>query len=60
MILSENFFLGLKSLKILPLEPLAVDRMSIGGTTGVVALKQEYKNIKLHGLTKGIKVSDYE
>ncbi|XP_003397291.1 protein takeout [Bombus terrestris] len=46
---------GLKSLRILPIDPLAVDSVSIGGTQGSVTLKQEYKNIKLHGLTNGIK-----
>lgn len=50
---------GLKSLRILPVEPLAVDSVSIGGTQGSVTLKQEYKNIKLHGLTKGIKIYNH-
>ena len=50
---------GLKNFKILPVEPLAVDSVSIGEPHGSVALKQEYRNIKLHGLTKGIQVKNY-
>ncbi|XP_012534788.1 protein takeout [Monomorium pharaonis] len=43
---------GLKSFKILPLEPLAVDSIKIGESEDSVSLKQEYWNIKVHGLTK--------
>ncbi|XP_003488074.1 protein takeout-like [Bombus impatiens] len=50
---------GLKSLRILPIEPLSVDSVNIGGTQGSVTLKQEYKNIKLYGLTKGIKLYNH-
>ncbi|KAK2582559.1 hypothetical protein KPH14_004850 [Odynerus spinipes] len=51
---------GLKAFKILPLEPLAVDNIKIGEAEGSVSLMQEYKNIKLHGLTKGLVVKDYK
>ncbi|XP_012273717.1 protein takeout [Orussus abietinus] len=50
---------GLKSFRILPLEPLAVDSVKIGESQGPVTLKQEYKNIKLHGLTQGLQVKNY-
>ncbi|XP_017763070.1 PREDICTED: protein takeout-like [Eufriesea mexicana] len=50
---------GLKSFKILPIEPLAVDNLKIGESQGSVALRQEYKNIKIHGLTKDLKVKSY-
>lgn len=50
---------GLKSFKILPLEPLALDSIRIGESEGSVSLKQEYKNIKIHGLTKGLEVKNY-
>ncbi|XP_070164839.1 take-out-like carrier protein [Polyergus mexicanus] len=51
---------GLKSFKILPLEPLAVSSMKIGESQGAVSLKQEYRNVKLHGLTKGLQVYNYQ
>lgn len=51
---------GLKSFKILPLEPLAVDSVKIGESEGSVTLAQEYKNIKLHGLTKGLQIHNYK
>lgn len=50
---------GLKSFKILPIEPLAVDSVKIGDSQGSVTLKQEYRNIKLHGLTKNLQVKNY-
>ncbi|KAK0176778.1 hypothetical protein PV328_000883 [Microctonus aethiopoides] len=50
---------GLKSLEVPPIEPLAIERMTVGETHGVVALKQDFRNIKLHGLTKGLKVTGY-
>ncbi|KAG7206396.1 hypothetical protein KM043_003758 [Ampulex compressa] len=50
---------GLKSFKILPIEPLAVDKIKIAGTPGSVSVTQEYKNIKLHGLTKGLVLKNY-
>ncbi|XP_017893279.1 protein takeout-like [Ceratina calcarata] len=50
---------GLKSFKILPIEPLAVDSVKIGNSQGSVTLKQEYRNIKLHGLTKNLEVKNY-
>lgn len=50
---------GLKSFKILPIEPLAVDSVKIGEAQGSVTLKQEYRNIKLHGLTKDLQMLDY-
>lgn len=51
---------GLKSFKILPLEPLNVDSVKIGESEGSVSLMQEYKNIKIYGLTKGLVVSNYK
>ncbi|XP_050460828.1 protein takeout [Cataglyphis hispanica] len=48
---------GLKSFKILPLEPLAVNSVKIGESQGSVSLKQEYRNVKVHGLTKGLHLS---
>ncbi|KZC08042.1 PREDICTED: protein takeout-like [Dufourea novaeangliae] len=50
---------GLKSFKILPIEPLAVDSVKIGESQGSVTLRQEYRNIKLHGLTKQLEVKNY-
>lgn len=50
---------GLKSFKILPLEPLALDSIKIGESEGSISLKQEYKNIKIHGLTKHLEVKNY-
>ncbi|XP_076644016.1 take-out-like carrier protein [Halictus rubicundus] len=50
---------GLKAFKILPIEPLAVESVKIGESQGSVALRQEYRNIKLHGLTKGLVVKNY-
>ncbi|XP_060828550.1 protein takeout-like [Bombus pascuorum] len=50
---------GLRSLRILPIEPLAVDSVSIGEAEGSVTLRQEYKNIKLHGLTKGVRIYNH-
>lgn len=34
-----------------------VDRFSIGSTK---FLKQQYDNVKLHGLTKGLKITNYD
>ncbi|XP_015108836.1 protein takeout-like isoform X2 [Diachasma alloeum] len=51
---------GLKSLRLLPIDPLSVDSVSIGEGGGAVSLKQEYRNIKLYGLSKGLEVSDYK
>lgn len=50
---------GMKSFKILPIEPLAVDSVKIGESQGSVTLKQEYRNIKLHGLTKQFEITKY-
>ncbi|XP_003703683.1 take-out-like carrier protein [Megachile rotundata] len=50
---------GMKAFKILPLEPLAVDSVKIGESQGSVTLRQEYKNIKLHGLTKNLEIKNY-
>ncbi|XP_016905697.2 protein takeout [Apis cerana] len=50
---------GLKSFKILPIEPLTVDSVKIGESQGSVTLRQEYKNIKLYGLTKNLEVKNY-
>lgn len=50
---------GMKSFKILPLEPLAVDSVKIGESQGSVTLRQEYKNIKLYGLTKNLEIKNY-
>ncbi|XP_043250259.1 protein takeout-like [Colletes gigas] len=50
---------GLKSFKILPIEPLAVDSMKIGESEGSVSLRQEYRNIKLYGLTKDLEIRNY-
>ncbi|GAB1862928.1 Protein takeout [Camponotus japonicus] len=51
---------GLKDFKILPIEPLAINSVKIGETQGSVSLKQEYRNVKLHGLTKGLQVYNYQ
>lgn len=51
---------GLKSFKILPIEPLAVDSIKIGSSEGSISLKQEYRNIKIHGLTKNLKLNNYQ
>lgn len=48
---------GYKDLDIQSLEPLAVDKFSIGSTK---YLKQQYDNVKLYGLTKSLKIGDYE
>ncbi|XP_071570862.1 take-out-like carrier protein [Temnothorax nylanderi] len=50
---------GLKSFKILPIEPLAVDTLKIGESQGSVSLKQEYRNAKIYGLTKDLQVYNY-
>nr|XP_033333032.1 protein takeout-like [Megalopta genalis] len=50
---------GMKAFKILPIEPLAVDSVKIGESQGSVSLRQEYKNIKLYGLTKQLVVKNY-
>ncbi|XP_012063319.1 PREDICTED: uncharacterized protein LOC105626636 [Atta cephalotes] len=51
---------GLKSFKILPIEPLAIDSIKIGSSEGSVSLKQEYRNVKIHGLTKNMEVYNYQ
>ncbi|XP_011306432.1 protein takeout-like [Fopius arisanus] len=51
---------GIKSLKLLPIDPLSVDKVTIGEGGGAVRLKQSYKNIKLYGLSKGLEISDYK
>lgn len=51
---------GLKNFKILPIEPLAIDNIKIGSLEGSVSLKQEYRNVKIHGLTKNIQVYNYQ
>ncbi|XP_011863107.1 PREDICTED: protein takeout [Vollenhovia emeryi] len=51
---------GLKSFKILPLEPLEINNLEIGANDGSVALKQEYQNVKIYGLTKNLQVYDYQ
>jgi len=54
-----SFAKGNRGLKVVPLEPLLVDSISIGATgEASVSLKQEYKNIKLNGLTKGLKTTN--
>ena len=58
-----SFFIhivGLKEFKILPLEPVDVNSITIGGSGGAVSLKQIYKNLKIYGVTKGLKNSDFE
>ncbi|XP_033215631.1 protein takeout-like [Belonocnema kinseyi] len=45
---------GSRTFRILPLEPLKVNSISIGSTEGSVSLKQEYQNVELHGLTRGL------
>ncbi|XP_018047683.1 PREDICTED: protein takeout-like [Atta colombica] len=50
---------GLKSFKILPIEPLAIDSIKID-SEGSVSLKQEYRNVKIHGLTKNMEVYNYQ
>ncbi|KAK1130646.1 hypothetical protein K0M31_018763 [Melipona bicolor] len=50
---------GLKSFKILPLEPLLVNSVKIGGSQGSVSLRQEYRNIKLYGLTKNLELYNH-
>ncbi|XP_043289153.1 uncharacterized protein [Venturia canescens] len=47
---------GLKSFKILPLDPLAVDSVSIGDNGGVVSIQQDYQNVKVHGLAQGLRL----
>ncbi|KAF3427238.1 hypothetical protein E2986_02260 [Frieseomelitta varia] len=44
---------------IFPVEPLLVDNVKIGGSQGSVSLKQEYKNIKLYGLTKDLEIHNH-
>jgi len=51
--------LGLKDFKILPLEPLAIDSIKIGESEGSMSLKQEYKNIKIYGITKDMQLYNY-
>ncbi|XP_018348855.1 PREDICTED: protein takeout-like [Trachymyrmex septentrionalis] len=51
---------GLKSFKILPIEPLAIDSIKIGSSEGSVSLKQEYRNVKIHGLTKNMELYNYQ
>ncbi|XP_019695816.2 protein takeout [Harpegnathos saltator] len=46
---------GNRGLKILPLEPLAIDYLLVTGT-GPVAITYEYRNLKIHGLTKNIRI----
>ncbi|XP_024876958.1 protein takeout-like [Temnothorax curvispinosus] len=50
---------GLKSFKILPIDPLVVDSLKIGESQGSVSLKQEYRNVKIYGLTKDLQVYNY-
>ncbi|XP_015520401.1 protein takeout [Neodiprion lecontei] len=50
---------GLRNFRILPIEPLAVDSIKIGESTGPVSVKQSYRNIKLYGLTRGLEVNNY-
>ncbi|XP_008557812.1 protein takeout [Microplitis demolitor] len=51
---------GVPSLNVLPLEPLGIDNMSIGESGSIASFKQNYRNIKVYGLTKGLNVSNYE
>ncbi|XP_074097354.1 take-out-like carrier protein [Cotesia typhae] len=51
---------GIPSLNILPIEPLGINSMSIGESGTIASFKQNYRNIKVHGLTKGLNVTNYE
>ncbi|XP_014488713.1 PREDICTED: protein takeout-like [Dinoponera quadriceps] len=42
-------------IKILPIEPLTIDYMRIN-SSGPVSLTQEYRNMKIYGLTKNVQV----
>ncbi|XP_043468294.1 protein takeout-like [Leptopilina heterotoma] len=50
---------GLKAYKILPLDPLKISGISIGEAGGSVSVKQEYKNVEVHGLTKNLEKRNF-
>ncbi|XP_034938079.1 protein takeout-like [Chelonus insularis] len=56
----ESMANGIPGLNVAPVEPLLIEHMSIGQSGNVVSLEQNYQNIKVYGLSKGIKVSNYE
>lgn len=50
---------GLKNLKILPIDPLQINRVKFGDQTSTkqsVSLEQEYRDIKITGISKGLKI----
>ncbi|XP_014483186.1 PREDICTED: protein takeout-like [Dinoponera quadriceps] len=46
---------GDSALKILPIDPLAIDYMRIN-SSGPVSVTQEYRNMKIYGMTKNMQV----
>ncbi|XP_045503220.1 protein takeout-like [Colias croceus] len=48
---------GIPTLSVPPLEPLAVSGMNIEAGAGPVTITQNYKNIRLHGLTDSVLTS---
>jgi len=49
-------FLGLTNFEILPVEPLQVNNVKIGGAESSVSLKQNYWNVNVYGITKGLQI----
>lgn len=48
------YILGLPTLGIGPLQPLAISEINIGQGNGPVNIRQDYTNIKLHGLCDSV------
>ena len=48
--------LGLPSLGLLPLEPLAIKQFSIGQGKGAISLAMTFRNANIHGITD-VKIS---
>lgn len=44
----------------MPLDPLKISGISIGEAGGSVSVKQEYKNVEVHGLTKNLEKRNFK
>lgn len=56
----KKIILGLKEYKVLPLDPLKVSGISIGDAGGSVSVKQDYKNVEVHGLTRDLEKRSFK
>lgn len=52
--MTMNAYVGIPSLGVPALEPLLVSSIDIGAGAGPVVIMQNYRRIKLHGLTDSV------